>query len=302
MWDVQEDWTGQQTGVSVADDGVKGTTDQTRSFNLAGPFTATTNDALFALGIRSNDAHPQNPALRARRFDVTQTGPGYFNAVVGYQAAIIDPNDPAENPLVQPAVITVSSLTQEVEVDFDVNDNPIATVNGEPLEGVTRPFTDMLIDVEVNLPDFDFDSISTYTNKVNSTPFKIRTRSKIYEMPAGTTRISDLRASNVFTSGFEYWKVNIQFHVRRGAGPVTDAKAWWHRTAHKGYRVRTATGPPLVTDIAKDGDFTVAQPVFLIKTGADIGKREPDPTVGHFIEFEVLESIDFNNLNLMGAT
>jgi hypothetical protein len=121
-------------------------------------------------------------------------------------------------------------------------------------------------------------------NKVNSTAW--------YGLPAGTVKISDIQARSVFSEDFAYWDVSISFQVRRGFGSVTDANAWYYRTAHQGYLVNNAG------DIvyAKDDDGnTVAQPVMLnLTTGVQLAAG-----VGAYIEFEVLESIDFNTLNLL---
>jgi hypothetical protein len=285
-WSVQEDWNSQQTGVAIESDGVKGTTDVTRVFNLTPNFSgATTLDALYAAGIPlRNSAHPQNPILRARRFNASQIGPQYFQVTVGYEALTSDPNDPSQSPLTQPAVVSFSSVTQEVEIDEDRDGNPIQTVNGEPLVGVTRPFTDLVITVSRNLPTFSADSISLYMNKINSAPW--------YGLPAGTVRIMDIQAQNQFSEDFEYWAVTISFQVRRGYGQIIDAEAWDHRCAHQGYIVKVGGNKihALTTD-----NLPVAQPVMISKTtGAQLADG-----VGEYISFPVLDEIDFNTLNLL---
>jgi hypothetical protein len=286
IWSVQEDWNSQQTGVAIESDGVKGTTDVTRVFNLTPNFSgATTLDALAAAGIPlRNSPHPQTAILRARRFNASQIGPQYFQVTVGYEALTSDPNDPSQNPLAQPAVKSFSSVTQEVEIDEDRDGNPIVTINGEPLVGVTRPFTDLVITVSRNLPSFDPVSISTYMNKINSTTW--------YGLPAGTVRIMDIQAQNQFSEDFEFWAVTISFQVRRGYGQVIDAEAWDHRCAHQGYIVKVGGNKihALTTD-----NLPVAQPVMISKTtGAQLADG-----VGEYINFPVLDEIDFNQLNLL---
>lgn len=293
-WDVVESWDAQSTGVSIEDNGVKGTSDVTRTFSVVADSAGkSTLDALRAPGLpRANDAHPQQFGLRARTFDCQQVSPIEFRVTVGYSMPSADPNDPTQNPLDQPASVTFGAVTQEVEIDEDVNGDPIQTVNGEPIAGVTRPFTDLSITVRRNLPTFDPASISTYMNKVNSATW--------YGLPAGTVRIMDIQASNVFSNDLEYWDVSITFQVRRGAGSVTDSRAWWYRTAHQGYKVWD--GSALVNATESDGT-TVAQPV-MIQTVADDGVSigqgaQVAAGVGRYIEFQVLETIDFNNLNLL---
>lgn len=290
-FDVRESWQNQSTGVNIEPDGVKGNADTQRYFTVQADVDgATTLDVANATGIpRRNDPHPQSLALRVRRITVTQQAPRYFFVTVGYQAQTTDPNDPAQSPLTQPASISVRGISQEVEIDYDVAGRPISTINGEPLRGVTRPFVDLVLTVRRNLPTFNFASISTFMNKVNASPF--------LGCPAGTLKIADISANNVFSDDFAYWDTSVEFQCRRGFGPVTDARAWWYRAPHVGYWVKDEDTGQLTQ--AMNAGQKVSQPVFIILAGDDAGYRELDPTVGHFIEFEVLESIDFNQLNLL---
>jgi hypothetical protein len=147
--------------------------------------------------------------------------------------------------------------------------------------------------VSKNLPSFNPASISTFMNKVNSQPWG--------GFPAGTVRIMDIQAQNQFSEDFEFWAVTISFQVRRGYGTVTDARAWWHRCAHQGYIVDDGSGD-LIHALTDDG-LTVAQPVMIIfdesnPTAPGTGEQAPAGT-GYYKEFQVLETIDFNTLNLL---
>jgi hypothetical protein len=290
----EESWENQGLTTTTAADGKSGSSGVLRYFTLVAPDVGyTTVQALSAAGLPlMNDPHPQNSSLRVRNRDVSQDGPISFSATISYEAQVNDPNDPSQNPLLRPAVIRFSSVTQEVEIDEDVNGDPIETVNGEPIVGVTRPFTDLVVTVQRNLPTFNPLSISTYMNKINSATW--------YGLPAGTVRITDIQAGNVFSEDFEYWDVSISFQVRRGFGSVTDAKAWWHRTAHQGYIIDDGAGARAIAKADAADDFTangetVAQPVMLDLT---TGERLAAGT-GAYIEFQVLEEIDFNGLNLL---
>jgi hypothetical protein len=293
-WDVKESWENQGVTTTTAADGKSGSSGLSRFFSLVAPGVGyTTVQALSAAGLPlMNDPHPQNSSLRVRNRDVSQDGPISFSATISYEAQINDPNDPSQNPLLRPAVIRFSAVTQEVEIDEDINGDPIETVNGEPIVGVTRPFTDLVVTVQRNLPTFNPLSISTYMNKINSATW--------YGLPAGTVRITDIQAGNVFSEDFEYWDVSISFQIRRGFGSVTDAKAWWHRTAHQGYIIDDGAGVRAIAKADAADDFTangetVAQPVMLDLT---TGERLAAGT-GAYIEFQVLDEIDFNGLNLL---
>lgn len=293
-WSVVESWENQAITTTTAADGKSGSSGVNRYFTIVAPDVGYTPvDALAAFGLPAmNDPHPSTPSLRVRNRDVNQTGPMYFEATISYEAQVNDPNDPAQNPLSRPPVISFSSVTQEVEIDKDINDLPIQTINGEPIVGVTAPFTDLVITVQRNLPSFNPESISTYTNKVNSAAW--------YGLPAGTVRIMGINATSVFSEDFAYWDVTIEFQVRRGQGTVEDAKAWWHRTAHQGYLVWDGTELAHALDNAGN---TVAQPV-MIQTAEDDGVvaergEKVAAGVGRYISFQILDEIDFNQLNLL---
>lgn len=285
-WSVTEDWTGGSAGSESEEDGTTGRSDVQRTFNCVPLFAgATALDALGAPGLPLlGSPHPQTLIMRARRKSVTQAGPQYFTVTVGYEALTNDPNDPSQSPLARPPVISYTSVTQEVEIDEDRDGNPIQTVNGEPLVGVTRPFTDLVITVQRNLPTFNPVSISTFMNKINSTTW--------YGFPAGTVRITDIQATSVFSEDFAYWDATVSFQVRRGYGQVVDAEAWSHRCAHQGYVV--VIGGQKKHALTSD-NLTVSQPVMISKTtGAQLADG-----VGEYINFPVLDEIDFNQLNLL---
>jgi hypothetical protein len=227
----------------------------------------------------------------------------FYQVSVEYEGKTPDPNNPAENPLNRPPVISYGSVTQEVEIDFAldvypsrtlVGDSyPIQTINGEPINGVTMPITDLIIIVERNLPSFDPDSITTYTNKVNSQNW--------FKCPAGTARIMDISARSNFNPDFPYWEATASFQVRRGRGPVPDSRAWWHRTAHQGYLIKNSAGTKIDYAKAEPADdfttrgTTVAQPVMLdLANGRRLAAGD-----GQYVEFKILETIDFNLLNLL---
>lgn len=284
-YSVQEEWTG-NADAQTQENGTAGQSTVERVFNVV-PLSGsgTRLGALYAAGLPlPNSPHPESSILRARRRNVQQTGPQYYVVTIGYDALVSDPTDPTQSPLTRPPVFTYSSVTQEVEIDEDRDGKPIQTINGEPLVGVTRPFTDLVITVQRNLPTFNPVSISTYMNKVNSATW--------YGFPAGTVRITDISATSVFSDDFAYWDVSVAFQVRRGYGQVIDAEAWDHRCAHQGYIVKVGGQKVYATT---DDDVTVAQPVMLdLTTGAQLAAG-----VGAYINFPVLDEIDFNGLNLL---
>lgn len=283
---VVEQYQGANLTSQLDDNGITGNASVTRVFNVV-PDTPTFDvlDVSAATGIpRNGDIHPSNFALVCRSKNVRQVHPGYFEVECTYTAKTSEPEDEAAgNPLEEPAVIEVSAITSEEPIDEDVNGDPIATVNGEPIVGLTMAVTDMAVKVTRNLPTFNIWSIAAYTNKVNSTTF--------LGSPAGTVRIMDIQASSELSDEFEYWKVSVTFHIRRGLR-TTDAKAWYKRVKHEGYYVKVGSDVKRATD--SDGN-PVVSPVPLKSDGTE----ETDKSLASFLEFQVYESVDFNAMNLL---
>lgn len=286
-----ESWEGETFDTSIEKDGTTGSNVMDRTFTLeTSTVGVTTLLARRYPGLpQDNSPHPQSLISRARSIRVRKTAPRLFTANVSYEASVIDPADPAVSPLFAPPVISARSTTQEVEIDFDVNGRPIATVNGEPIRGVMRTIPDVTITVKRNLARFDFGIIATYTSTVNSSTY--------LDCPPGTLRIADIQANPVSSEDFSYFEVMFEFQCRRGRGPVTDERAWWYRAPHVGFWVKDEDTEQLV--LAKNAGQKVSQPVFIIAEGDNAGFRESDPTVGHFVEFQIFENKNFLELGLL---
>jgi hypothetical protein len=282
-WTVVESWEG-GSALQIEENGTGGTSSTNRVFTVTAP-PVYSIQVVSAPGLpRPNDPHPAAPAMRARNYTVETIGPLYYQVTIEYIGKTPDPTDPSQNPLLLPPVISFGSVTQEVEIDEDVNGDPIQTVNGEPIVGVTRPFTDLIVIVERNIATFDPGVITGFTNKVGSAPW--------FGCPTGTTRIMDINARSQQGQDFPFWAATLSVQVRRGRGPVTDAKAWWHRTAHQGFIINDSGTKRIATT---DDGQTVQQPVMLdLTTGAQL----PAGT-GAYIEFQVLETVDINDLNFL---
>jgi hypothetical protein len=301
-WSVIESWE-DSARVSYKPNGIAGDASTVRKFTVSVP-EKTSLQVVDAPGLpRPGSSHPSSLFLVARHYNIRKMGPLYFEVLVEYEGNTPDPTNPADNPLSRSPVISFGSVTQEVEIDYAldvfpsrtlVGDSyPIQTINGEPIVGVTQPFTDLVVIVERNLASFDPDVITTYTNKVNSQTW--------FGCPAGTTRIMNITARSNFNPSFPYWEATASFQVRRGRGPVPDSRAWWHRVPHQGYIINNSAGTRLDYAKADPGDdftsrgTTVSQPVMLDNaTGERLASGDAD-----YVEFKVLDTIDFNLLNIL---
>lgn len=283
-FDVQESWDGQTLSTSLEASGLRGSATKNRAFTVvASQAGATTLQVVGAPGIpRLRDPYPSNFFLRCRGHTVTQRGPLLFDVIAMYQSNTPDPNN-ADNPLLLPAEIEFEDISSEEETDEDIDGNPIATVNGEPLSGVTMPLTDIGWTVTRNLPTFNGFAVGAYTNKVNSAPF--------LGWPAGTVRIAGIRARTVYTEDFEYMTVSVRFHGRIALRTTND-KAWYRRVRHEGFYVKVGSDIVRAVD-ANNEPVTSPVPIKLD------GTEEADKSVAYWREFQVMGLVDFNQMNLL---
>ena len=236
-------------------------------------------------------AHPWNFYWRCRGSKADRKGPILTEVVSVYDTKSWedgdDPDNPA-NPLDAPPKVRVFTINVEEEIDEDIDGNQIATANAEPINGVTMPIADMGIEVSRNLPTFNLTAIDDYMNTVNSAPF--------LGFETGRVKLVDIEATNIVEDDFAYWPATVVFQVRK---PIrtTAAKTWWKRVRHEGRKVRIV-GIVDRIEIAKDANqFQVSTPVLLYPNGEEI--TNVADTKEAWLEWEIMESIDFNTLNLL---
>jgi hypothetical protein len=282
VYDVKESFE-QSLNKSTDDSGRNGNASVTRTFTVATLANARPVSISNAPGIPLlGEAHPESFFLRCRSHSVETISP-IFHRVTCTYIAKESTGDNTDNPLLIPAEVEFFDISSEEETDEDITGKAIATVNGEPISGITMPLTDIGWRVTRNLPSFNAFGIGFYTNKTNSAPF--------LGWPAGTVRISGIRANNVFTEDFEYWRASVEFHGRV-ALRTTNAKAWYKRVRHEGFMV--LEDGKLIR--AHDGEGAPLSNPVLLK--AD-GTLEQNPSNADWLEFQVMNSVDFNNMNLL---
>lgn len=275
------------TASSIDDSGKTGERTLQRVFQVTGPVTANDIEFELAPGVpRKGQAYGSFLSLWCRNVSVSRVSPILAEVTASYKGNA-GTDESEDNPLLQPADISFSTLTSEEAIDEDINGDPVATVNGEPLSGLTMPISDLACTITRNLPSFSPSSIYTYMNKVNSDTF--------FGFPAGTLRIADINARSVFSNDFGYWVVSVTFHARK-PWRTTDAKAWWKRVRHEGFYIDDGSGN-IIRAVDAEGQ-PVTSPV-PIQLGANEGEEETDKSVAHWKEFEVFNTTAFSGLNLL---
>lgn len=206
---------------------------------------------------------------------------------------------PGASPIFTPPLIDWGNVTEDLEVDEDVDGNPIATVVGEPIKGVRAKFVDQVLTVQRKFLTWNTYLQSQYMHSVNSDNFA--------GWPPGTGKIMDLRANNVLgdptNGGFGYWEgiLKVQFRIPYRTTPE---RAWYSRVRHEGFYERVqADGPPdangnyphTVMRIVDENKQPVTRPFLLDQTG----KKVSDANNTFWREFKLYQPLPYTLLGFL---
>ena len=245
------------------------------------------------------------PFVAAEAMSVDQISPIFWMATVDYNGEIAyeeGKNDPS--PLFAPPRIDWDDVETEEEADEDFDGNPIATLNGEAITGVSVLIPDQTVTIKRNLLLFNPYVQARYRRSVNSDLF--------LGWPPGTAKLVKLSASNVVTKELAYWEVTGQIRFRFPYR-TTPEKAWYSRVMHKGYNERIEvfqkdiSGNPIPgTGVLKvvravDGNKEpVTKEVLLDEEGFRMPEYPPgEPQIAHWLEFKLYDSLPYNALGLI---
>ena len=290
---VNEVWAGDAASISAGSDGA-GSAKAARKFQVVVDNTGGAINSLTVLGNnllpQINEPFPLSAWFRCDDVSATRTSPLTFDVTASYST---ETSEPEKSPLLEPAEVSFSSTSTDGEVDEDIDGNPIVTVNGEPISGVTMPFVDLKANVTKNIALFNPISIYIYGNAVNSITFM--------GFPAGVVRCAGISAKQNRGEEFSYWTVSVEFEFRRPIN-TTNSKAWYKRIRHEGFKIKVENPDfvdggsepqfdfPTATD---DSGKEVTKPVMLKPDGTP----ETNKDIGHWLEWPVHKT---ENLNSMG--
>ena len=230
--------------------------------------------------------YPGLAAIRLNTRSFKQVSPIFWIGTMSYEGEF-GPNGPGESPTKSRPVVSWSDVESDEAIDEDVDGNPIVTVNGEAIEGVTVKIADMVLNVEKNYSFFSPAATSAYRHSVNSDTFA--------GYPPGTGRLVRFSAKQVWDEDDNgYWTVNASIQFRYPYR-TTPAKAWYARVLHQGYMVRESAGadPTRAWDLStKEAS---SKPVLLKSDGT----RETDPANAHWLEFRRYQALPYTSLGLL---
>lgn len=208
--------------------------------------------------------------------DFIRRGPIYWEARVFYQGTFpsID---------LMPIRKWSKSTTSE-PIDEDLNGFPIVTVNGEPIDGLTKDVSDPVLTIQKNFRSINIAAIHQYFDSVNSDSFA--------GFAPGTGRMIEFSADeNVDGNQTTFWAVSASFQFRYPYRTVP-ARAWWSRVRHEGY-YRRVSGR-YIKCIDDDGE-EVTRPALLNLDGT----QRTGTNVADWLEWQLYRPLPYNSLGLL---
>lgn len=240
--------------------------------------------------------HPYFHGLRCNNVSVQRRGALHFEVSASYESLPYkdpDQNGQEQGPLAQPTQISYFSITSEEAIQDDRANKPIVTKNGEPIEGVTRPISDLGIRLSKNFATFDPASFYLFSDCVNSDTF--------LGFPPGTLRIASIQADEQFYNDADgneipFFSVQVEIHARKPY-QVPAEKAWFKRVRHEGYYVKESNSSNRVVRALDKEGMPVSKPVLLDDSGLAL-TIPPDAlsVEAKWLLFEVFEKVSFASM------
>jgi hypothetical protein len=264
---------------------------------------ATIDDVLQANGIPAAGSSYSGdyPYVFAEAARPQRISPVYWIVNLAYRGEIklgsgSGSSNPSQSPLLTPAKIDWDDVETEMEIDEDVDGNPIVTRNGEAINGVKRLFADQTVTIRKNMLFFSPYIQAAYRQSVNADLF--------LGWPPGTGKMTKFSASSVKSSdvgGGGYWEVSATIQFRYPYRTIPE-NAWYARVRHEGYYKRIFTqntGSNQIVRAMRGGEPTV-KPVLLDAIGVQIPDVEPPNTVeAYWLEFKLYNPLPYGALGLL---
>jgi len=184
--------------------------------------------------LRSNysDASGEKQWVFLTNIDIVPKGPTFSLANVKWEGEA-GPTPEEENPWNVPPEIEIGSIEANEATDVDGWGIPLCNINGEPVEGLTRPISDYYLNVARNYQEINLVAVNQYLDSTNSDEIFLPGAGSFV---AGTGHLKSFTAKPVFKKDFReiaYWKVNARIEFRMPYNTTAD-RAWWHRYRNDG--------------------------------------------------------------------
>lgn len=287
--DVELAWSRSSGGVTLSQDGKSASAKFSDGYQVTHTFDTTEIEILQATGLPNLSSYKPGTFIPCTGISLAEKGLVMSLVQIDYDKTITrDANNPGfnwdQNPLQAPPIIRWEDETTTEPVDQDADGEPIVTVNGEPINGVTIELPDPILIVTRNFASWNPHVIHQYRMSVNADTFA--------GFPAGTGRLVSASAELILDPTYGgYWRVTARVRFRYPYN-TTAEKAWYARVRHEGFKIKEGSNIIHATD---DNNSPVVTPVLL---KAD-GTRETVPASAHWLEFKRYFPLPYSNLGLL---
>ena len=280
-----EMWSKESVTAESAD-GRARTVGKTRGFTVTIDAADPVEAAYRAAGLPLvNSLYPGTIYVFCRKLPILRIAPTLALITAEYSGEI-GPGDESSSPVDNEVIITWSGAITDEAIDQDIHGKPIVTANNEPIDGLTERIPDMVATIERNFETINIPAISAY--------LKSRSSDEFLGWPAGSARLMEYSARNVFTNGQAgFWKVSATIQFREPYNTTPD-KTWYKRVRHEGYLVRDTAGGPIRPAWDETTKSIASRPVLLKEDGT----QETDAENAHWLEFETTLELPYSALGL----
>lgn len=229
-----------------------------------------------------NDLYPGSSQIRVVSRTPRQVSPIFWIIEITYEGSF-GPLGISQSPLQERPTIKWGKIESDEPVDQDFNGSPIVTVNGEPIEGVTKKISDVTCTIQRNFAAISLPATYQYLHSVNSDTF--------LGFAPGVVRLTDWSAEEQFAEEIGgYWRVTAGFQMRWPYN-TTPAKAWWARVLNQGYQIKVGGEIQMATYKGQP----VSKPV-LLKTDGTIETNNANAV---WLEYQLYQPLPYNALGLL---
>jgi len=217
---------------------------------------------------------------------VSQTGPISYEITANYKTIpYTEEDNPNAQPGIEPTKISISTINSQVEIDTDIEGDPLANSVGDAYQGLTKDVGDVVITLQKKYDVFRIEDFYQYINTVNDETF--------LGMEAGILRVTGITANQVIEAERRYWDVTVQLTARKPlAKDVEPELAWDLRIRCEGMNcIRDSKYQACIDEIGEP----VTVPAPLDKTtGEQLSPTDPV----QFYRFQIYETSNFAGMNL----
>lgn len=224
-------------------------------------------------------SHPHDANAKAKDFRVQQIGTTEWTVTVEYDTQQDEAGGSSSgskgnkpNPLNRQPRDSWSFAQFQEDVERDVDDEEIATANGEFIAGITRDASNLVLQYQRNEASFNVATALEYQDTVNKSTF--------LGAPPRCAKVQAITAQKQFEDNVRFYEVTYEIHFRR--------QGWDKKILHQGRKFKRSyvkatpiTGPEVVK-LTEEG--------VIIKPG--------DTKLPFYKTFKVYEERDFNRLNI----